>query len=960
MAGNLEVSIIANIADFQEKLRLAQQNLKESTAEMQRWAAEVQASGGANTYAVGRQKEAALAVAEYTGQISLAKQGIAEAIPKMTELAGSTSVMTREFLVLGREAARGNFSRMAGSLSILATQGFGVQTGMLAAAAGVAVLAGGLVYLIDRADKAAIAVQNIKLGAAFEGGVTLSTDQIQKMISEVNKLPQVVGVDAAKVVAAFATMRTTSAPEIEALSLLIKDYAQVTDQSSEKATEALKKAFSDPLKNVVEFVTQFHGATEAQREQALAAQQAGNANAAAALMIETLRAAIASQGAALADLNVKRLDSIRGLLDMDTGALRLAAHERALKENISDDAAATEILNEAREKQVEILQRLTGVMQGLGTAPETAMMTGIEDAAKLDPTLTKIADLKAKIAEFTALLPDATAAAKRSVDAPLDQLTAGLTKAQQELSTLQLGPIIDKARTAIAQLQSTWSGSEAGILAAERNIWAGVAQQTAASTAQHLQAIQEMGRLDVQLRRQASTEVSKVGQEAIQQARDDISAIDANDTLGRQHQLEVARDVWVQLLLGSKLTASERIQVEREFNNSMAALSRQRMSDATTISQDQVKTDIEIRKLSLAAEKSSLDGQVSAHQITADQKLAIERRLVAELAGLDIEELQNEQASLDRQSVEWQKLADQIRVIQAGLSVDLAGLNKKSLDTEAADWQAFSGTVDGAVSTMVSGVLQGTQTIGQAMGRAIGNMLLVWIEALAKMGFQFVAFEIATMSGWTKLAGAIGNPLTSGSGIGGFLGSALGLGSGAAGGVGGAAQAAATTANTAAVTADTAAVTAAAAAQAAGTAATTTLAATTAPEIAALAAEATAVTANTAALLANTAALGASSAAGALGKAASFIPFLAEGASNITAPGLAFLHLGERVTPAAFNRPGATSTRDVSLAGGDTHIQVNFTANGRLSRDEIAANARYIATVVAEQYRLNPRIRPDY
>src|SRR6185312_7391598 len=102
------VSITANIADFQQKLTLAQQNLKEATAAMQQYAAQVTASGGANTAAVGRFKEAATAVAEYTQEVAAAKSGIQAAIPSMKEATGSASVMTREFLVLGREAARGN------------------------------------------------------------------------------------------------------------------------------------------------------------------------------------------------------------------------------------------------------------------------------------------------------------------------------------------------------------------------------------------------------------------------------------------------------------------------------------------------------------------------------------------------------------------------------------------------------------------------------------------------------------------------------------------------------------------------------------------------------------------------------------------------------------------------------------------------------------------------------------
>lgn len=710
MANNLQVDIVANIADFQEKLRQAQDSLKESATEMQRWSDQVQASGGANTYAVGRLAEAKNAFAGYTLEVAEAKDGLAAAIPKVTEFAGSASVATRELLVLGREGARGNWTRMAGSLTILAQQGFGVAPAMLAGAAGVAALAGGLVYLIDRSEQAAIALDKIKLGASFEGGIDLSIQQIDRLATEIGKVPGAIDVDGRKVVAAFATMRNTSAPEIEALGLLVKNFAAATDQDSEKATEALKKVFNDPLKNAVQFVAEMHGATEAQREQAQAAVEGGDAHAAAAVMVEALRQALASQATTQNDLAVKQLTAIRNIFDLNLGTLQLEARMRAIKERITETAAATEILNESDQRQLGLLRDLEGAMQGMASAPAAAMLAGVSDAAKLDPTLNRVDELNAKVKEFTALLPTATVEAQRLGDSrPLDQLTAGLSKAQEELSSLKFGPMLDNARASIAQLQSTWSGSQAGMETAERAIWAKVAQATAVGTKEHLQAIQEMGRLDVELRRQAATAAGAAGRDLIATTKEQIQDEAADRSLSRTEELNLARQTWATLLNGTQLSHADWLAAEREFNSARRQLETEAAQQAQQIAQSHSSTDIAIRHQQLEAEQQELQAGVVYQQMTADQKVAIMRGLIQRLAALDIEELQNEQKAYAQGSVEYEKLADQIRLTRAKLNTDLAKYDaeqaanfKKSVDDQARVWQQGLSEIDGLEQNFIT------------------------------------------------------------------------------------------------------------------------------------------------------------------------------------------------------------------------------------------------------------------
>src|SRR5579885_1790019 len=98
---NLEVKITADVADLQAKLALAQQNLREATTAMQGLAKEVSAGGGQR--AEGRFREAAAAVAEYTGQVGALRGAMSAATSATEGLSLGTSGALRSLIVLGHE-----------------------------------------------------------------------------------------------------------------------------------------------------------------------------------------------------------------------------------------------------------------------------------------------------------------------------------------------------------------------------------------------------------------------------------------------------------------------------------------------------------------------------------------------------------------------------------------------------------------------------------------------------------------------------------------------------------------------------------------------------------------------------------------------------------------------------------------------------------------------------------------
>lgn len=248
MADNLSVSITADTTDLTAKLALASENVKQTTAELSKLSKSMLDAGTTASASLrGGFTEAAAASAGANAEVAKLKAQMIEASAAATGFAGSTSTITREMLVLGREAARGNFSRMAGSMTILATTGFGLGTAMLAGAAGVAALVGGLAYFEIEAMKAASAGRALEGIVAFRG-MSIGRDSIDALVKEINKLPGASLADAEAVVAAFLRMKDASVPVMQAMIDILPAVSAEMGEKMPESAKQLADAMSDPVR----------------------------------------------------------------------------------------------------------------------------------------------------------------------------------------------------------------------------------------------------------------------------------------------------------------------------------------------------------------------------------------------------------------------------------------------------------------------------------------------------------------------------------------------------------------------------------------------------------------------------------------------------------------------------------------------------------------------------------------
>ena len=133
-------------------------------------------------------------------------------------------------------------------------------------------------------------------------------------------------------------------------------------------------------------------------------------------------------------------------------------------------------------------------------------------------------------------------------------------------------------------------------------------------------------------------------------------------------------------------------------------------------------------------------------------------------------------ASFDQQEAEdgltvqqYQNLIEKKSIADQKFAIEHMKLTQEQTKEDTKDWTSALNTIDKSFDQMLTGVLQGTQTIGGAFERMAGDMVISFIEAIAKMLVQWAAFQAATATGF---GAGLTNPF-SGNG-GGFFGAAVG------------------------------------------------------------------------------------------------------------------------------------------------------------------------------------------
>ncbi len=949
----VEVQISATTQTLQDQLRRAAAVAEESFDRMRAAAAQ---AGNGFTAIDGALKGYSPSLMNALNATEQVEGVTANATAGMRNFSLGSAQATRELIVLGHEVISGNFSRIPGSLIVLTERMGGLSSviGALAspigmATAAAAAMTGALGYLAIEAERSAEAVSQLKTSFALAGDISITEGQINGLIETLSRFAgigrdtaQGVLADLSRIPDAPAALTKSLNDLIPALSKALAAPgldAKQTEEEVKRLADTITRAFQDSTGGTFRFAESFHAGssviTADMLANARAADRSGNENQVFAAKLQVLLAVLDAVKPRLEEANKAQTK-----LFSSTDVGPLAPGQTALQKG-------AELMNKQMESAAASARFLADELRALPQPQEAAKI----QADNLAASYAKTADESKKLGDDIKNMKDQLAVATPGSQLAKD-LEAGIAGAQQKLDALNLRTLNEKVRDAIVQIGQTQKIGTAQYIEAEIAKWNEVIATAKSRGLEDVEAEKEIQHLKAELKqveiadarraeeakkaaaretavalRQAAMETRtaarEAGQQAIADAQTQIAEIQRDESLGAAQKLQAAAEVWQQLLMGDQLNAEQRRQVTRALNSDMVQLDRQMTADRRAIAQSDADADVQIAKISLQEKKAELDAEVAAHRITAQQRLDIEREMTRETYALEIQALQNELSTLQKGTKGYEDVYNKIRVLRAQLNADLAALDRSELDSEASDWKAFYNEISSASGVFFNSLLLHDRTFGQAAAQSIDQILTKWIQALAQMLLQWSAFELATESGWTKLASAIGNPFSSGSGIGGLIGDLFGVGK--------AAQLASATGE----------ISTAAAVAAANTFASTAAIPIVGPELAPGAAAAA-----YAQVMGYQAGLGLAS--------------LDVGAWEVPRDMPAFLHQGEMVVPTNFaqgvRENGGFPSGNVMIAP-EFHIHAIDTQTGL---EFIERNARFISQRIADHWRFNPNTRPDF
>jgi len=313
LTNNIAVSVTADVQDLVAKRAVMSAELKAATADLNNFARTAAKSGTTAELQTGM-LGAADRAEKLRNQIKLvdaelktlrAGSGLAtvagdagQATQAMGGLQHGSAGVTRELIVMGREASRGNFSRMAGSATILAgklglIEAALTPVGLAIAAVAAVEIAATVATAQYEAEQQKLIATTIGLGAASG----LTGEQLQQSAVQAAKASgQSVSASLASA-EAFAGAGVRSQGTIRQLSADVQTFAALVGQKAADAQKTLADAMKDPTKGAEELNSKLDILDSTQLQQIKTAQAAGDQEKADAILLQALQ---------------KRIDEARG------------------------------------------------------------------------------------------------------------------------------------------------------------------------------------------------------------------------------------------------------------------------------------------------------------------------------------------------------------------------------------------------------------------------------------------------------------------------------------------------------------------------------------------------------------------------------------------------------------------------------------------------------------------------
>jgi len=145
------------------------------------------------------------------------------------------------------------------------------------------------------------------------------------------------------------------------------------------------------------------------------------------------------------------------------------------------------------------------------------------------------------------------------------------------------------------------------------------------------------------------------------------------------------------------------------------------------------------------------DLKVESGEMSHKQELADLMAYNEVVAAMTAELFDNEMAQYNKDSIEYQKLQDQKVLADQKFNIEHMKLTQAQVKDDMKVWTEIFNTIEKNFDSMIKGLMQGTQTFQQAFRNMAQNLVISFVEAVAKMGMEWIKKELmqtaATIAG---------------------------------------------------------------------------------------------------------------------------------------------------------------------------------------------------------------------
>jgi hypothetical protein len=174
----------------------------------------------------------------------------------------------------------------------------------------------------------------------------------------------------------------------------------------------------------------------------------------------------------------------------------------------------------------------------------------------------------------------------------------------------------------------------------------------------------------------------------------------------------------------------------------------------SALSMREINNEIQVLHQGLAEQKVLLAAEANQYQITQNQKYAMLEAATQKEYEAELKLLQQEADLGNLKAQQYQQVLNRITLLKQKHDLDMIRLDEQAIAQQQQMWNTALGTIETAFNSQLRGLLAGTTSWSQAFKNILGDVIIKFIEMCEQMVVKWLAAELAQTTASTSGAAA--------------------------------------------------------------------------------------------------------------------------------------------------------------------------------------------------------------